>query len=113
MEGIIYMIHQIVYEAVKKKAGTNPPNEYIGNVEMAAGIGLVLKEIGKEMDFGSISTPQEIKESFLELISDYGKDKLSDTAKIICGRVEKYKVKAMVNENMEDLEILVKCTCLN
>ena len=37
------MIHEIIYDGVLKKAATNPPNEFIGNVEMAAGIGIVLK----------------------------------------------------------------------
>lgn len=105
------MIHNIVYTAVKKKASTNPPNDYIGNVEMAAGIGLVLKDINFEMDFSEINTPMEVKEKFLNIIKEYGEDKLTGQSKIICESVVKYKVKKMVNENMEDIEILVKMNC--
>ena len=38
------MIYNIIYDAVKKKTTTNPPNIFIGNVEMAAGMGI---EIGR------------------------------------------------------------------
>lgn len=103
------MIYQIVYEAVKKKARTNPPNSYIGNVEMSAAIGLILKEVGKEMNFDNISTPKDIKESFIEQIKEYGEDKLSEISQIMYKQIVKYKVKDMVNENMEDLKILVSC----
>ena len=58
------MIHEIIYDGVLKKAATNPPNEFIGNVEMAAGIGIVLKEIGKEMNFDELKEPEDIKALF-------------------------------------------------
>ena len=105
------MIHNIVYDAVKKKALTNPPNDYIGNVEMAAGIGLVLKEINLEMEFNDINEPCDVKEKFLNIIKEYGEDKLTGQSKIIYEKVVKYKVKKMVNETMEDIEILVKMNC--
>ncbi|MBQ3584944.1 MAG: DUF3837 family protein [Lachnospiraceae bacterium] len=102
------MIHEIIYDGVLKKAATNPPNEFIGNVEMAAGIGIVLKEIGKEMNFDELKEPEDIKAAFLNLLEDVQSERLSDVANIIVERVKKYKVKKMVNETMEDLEILVK-----
>ena len=102
------MIHSIVYDAVRKKAETTPPNDYIGNVEMAAGIGLVLKDINMQMDFSDINTPNDVKEVFLDIIKDYGEGKLKGQSKIIYEKVVKYKVKKMVNETMEDIEILVK-----
>ena len=36
------MTYLIIYDAVRKKAATTPPNILIGNVEMAAGIGMVM-----------------------------------------------------------------------
>ena len=102
------MIHEIIYDGVLKKAATNPPNEFIGNVEMAAGIGIVLKEIGKEMNFDELKEPEDIKAAFLNLLEDVQSERLSDVANIIVERVKKYIVKKMVNETMEDLEILVK-----
>lgn len=104
----VTMIHEIIYDGVLKKAATNPPNEFIGNVEMAAGIGIVLKEIGKEMNFDELKEPEDIKAAFLNLLEDVQSERLSDVANIIVERVKKYKVKKMVNETMEDLEILVK-----
>lgn len=101
------MIHEIIYGGVLRKAATTPPNEFIGNVEMAAGAGIVLKEINREMDFTTIQEPADIQKEFLNIISDY-KEELSETAKIIVGLIQKYKVIRMVNETMEDLEILVK-----
>lgn len=102
------MIHEIVYEGVLRKAATEPPNEFIGNVEMAAGIGIVLKEINQEMDFSTIKEPSDIKESFLNIINNFKETDFSDTSNILIGQIKKYKVIKMVNETMEDLEMLVK-----
>ena len=44
----------------------------------------------------------------MNLLEDVQSERLSDVANIIVERVKKYKVKKMVNETMEDLEILVK-----
>ena len=102
------MIHEIVYEGVLRKAATEPPNEFIGNVEMAAGIGIVLKEINQEMDFSTIKEPSDIKESFLNIINNFKETDFSDTSNILIGQIKKFKVIKMVNETMEDLEMLVK-----
>lgn len=99
------MIHNIIYEAVRKKAQTTPPNEYIGNVEMAAAIGIILKDKRLAMDFTKIETPEEIKEKFLSMVP---RDTVEGENLIMYDRIVKYKVKKMVNENMEDLEILIK-----
>lgn len=101
------MIYNIVYDAVKKKTMTNPPNIFIGNVEMAAGIGMVLAEIGRKMDFENIKEPVEIKENFERIMEETENVSLSDTSEIIVELIEKYQVREMVNETMEDLEILV------
>lgn len=102
------MIYEIIYDGVLRKAATEPPNEFIGNVEMAAGIGIVLKEIDREIDLSDIKEPTDFKEKFLNIMKDYDMEKLSDNSRNIVGQIMKYKVKRMVNETMEDLEILVK-----
>lgn len=102
------MIYEIVYDGVLRKAATEPPNEFIGNVEMAAGIGIVLKEINQEMDFSTIKEPSDIKESFLNIINNFKKTDFSDTSNILIGQIKKFKVIKMVNETMGDLEMLVK-----
>ncbi|MBQ3665043.1 MAG: DUF3837 family protein [Lachnospiraceae bacterium] len=101
------MIYSIVYDAVRRKAATTPPNELIANTEMAASIALVLKEMNETMDFSEIKEPVEIKESFLKII-DQRENGLTENSKIFVERIKKYKVKKMVNETMEDLENLVK-----
>lgn len=101
------MIHEMIYGGVMRKAATIPPNELIGNVEMAAGAGIVLREINREMDFTMIQEPADIQKAFLDMINGYPGE-LSETSKIIVGLIQKYKVIRMVNETMEDLEILVK-----
>lgn len=102
------MIYSIAYEAVLKKAATNPPNELIGNTEMAAGIGIILKEIQTELESSDFNTPQDIKDKFIELIDGMNGSVLSDTSVIIYERIKKYKVKDMVNETMDDLKHLIK-----
>lgn len=102
------MMHELIYDGVRRKAATEPPNELIGNVEMAAGIGIILREINREMDFGNVKEPADIKENFLNIINEFNQEELSDLSRILMGRIQKYKVKQMVNETMEDLEILVK-----
>ncbi len=101
------MIYNIVYDAVKKKSQTEIPNNLIGNVEMAAGIGMVLKELKQTMDFSEIEEPIHIKESFERIIDKTDKGELSEGTVIIIGMIEKYQVKGLVNETMEDLRILV------
>lgn len=102
------MIHAMIYDGVLRKAATEPPNEFIGNVEMAAGIGIVLKEIKKKMDFSDVKEPADIKEKFMDIIKDIQTEELSAVSRIIVELVKKYKVIRMVNETMEDLEILIK-----
>ena len=60
------------------------------------------------MNFDELKEPEDIKAAFLNLLEDVQSERLSDVANIIVERVKKYKVKKMVNETMEDLEILVK-----
>lgn len=97
------MIYNIIYDAVKKKTGTNPPNDFIGNVEMAAGMGIVLSECRMTLNFDEIKEPEGLRSAFLKNVK---KDNLSDMGKIIVDLVERYQVKDMVNETMEDLIIL-------
>ena len=101
------MIYNIIYDAVKKKTTTNPPNIFIGNVEMAAGMGIVLGEIGTQMNFEGIDKPGKIKEKFNEIMKESDVSKLSDMSNTIIELINRYQVKDMVNETMEDLEILV------
>lgn len=101
------MIYNIIYDAVKKKTTTNPPNIFIGNVEMAAGMGIVLGELGMQMNFEGIDKPGKIKEKFTEMLGEADTSKLSDMSNIIIELINRYQVKDMVNETMEDLEILV------
>lgn len=99
------MVYQIIYDAVKIKAKTTPPNEYIGNVEMAAGIGIVLDEQKLELDFDKIESAEMLREEFL---SKADEDKASDVGKILINLVKKYQVIKMVNETMDDLIILAR-----
>lgn len=102
------MMYGIIYDAVKRKADTTPPNDYIGNVEMAAGIGIVLHQINREMDMEQAETPQDIKDIFLKIADEIQTDSMDDLCRIIIEKVKKYQVKKMVNETMEDLHILVR-----
>lgn len=103
------MIYGIIYDAVKRKAETTPPNNYIGNVEMAAGIGIVLHGMKKKLDnIEAMEEPQELKEQFLKIVEEVGVEQLDDLSKIIVEKVKKYQVKEMVNETMEDLVILIR-----
>ena len=104
---MIRMIYSIIYDAVKRKAATTPPNELIANTEMAACIGLILNEINVTMDFGEIKEPADIKENFLKIVEER-ENELTGISKIFIKAIKKYKVKKMVNETMEDLENLVK-----
>ncbi|MCI5602445.1 MAG: DUF3837 family protein [Lachnospiraceae bacterium] len=101
------MIYNIIYDAVKKKTTTNPPNIFIGNVEMAAGMGIVLGELGMQMNFEKIDEPGKIKDKFNEIMKESDVSKLSDMSNTIIELINRYQVKDMVNETMEDLEILV------
>ena len=101
------MIYNIIYDAVKKKTTTNPPNIFIGNVEMAAGMGIVLGELGMQMNFEKIDEPGKIKDKFNEIMKESDGSKLSDMSNTIIELINRYQVKDMVNETMEDLEILV------
>jgi hypothetical protein len=103
----IKMIYEIVYDAVERKAATTPPNDYIGNVEMAAGIGIVLAKIDKKLVLDGVQEPDIIREKFLEIVEETEEDSLDDKCKIIIEKVRKYQVKKMVNETMEDLIALV------
>lgn len=101
------MIYNIIYDAVKKKTTTNPPNIFIGNVEMAAGMGIVLGELGVQMNFEGIDEPDKIKEKFNEILEESDVSKLSDMSNTIIKLIDRYQVKDMVNETMKDIEILV------
>ncbi len=101
------MTYRIIYDAVMRKAETTPPNDYIGNVEMAAGMGIVLSRTKKELEFQNISTPQEMKDEFLSAINESEKDNLDELCGIIMEKIIKYQVKEMVNETMNDLKNLV------
>lgn len=100
------MIYSIAYEAVKKKASTTPPNGLIANTEMAASIGLILKETDISLATDSFKEPETIKNAFLEVIGEK-EAALSETSVILLDLIRKYKVKQMVNETMEDLICLV------
>lgn len=104
------MIYSIIYEAVKKKSMTNPPNRFIANVEMAAAGGIILGELGLKFDEEkqneNIDTPELISETIISLVSKR-KDDLSEQGKILFDLIQKYQVKKMVNETMEDLLNLV------
>ena len=102
------MVYNIIYDAVKKKTRTTPPNLIIGNVEMAAGIGIVFKEIEYSANLEEITEVREIKEMFENKVSQIQQDKLSDTSRILIELIHRYQVKTMVNETLEDLKILIK-----
>lgn len=102
------MNYYIVYEAVKKKASTTPPNLFIGNVEMAAAMGLVLEELKLDLDFESVDTPQKLKDVFVGKIADLSTEHLSEEAVILIDLVKEYQVKQMVNENLDNLKDLAK-----
>lgn len=97
------MIYQIIYDAVRKKATTSPPTYLIANVEMAAGIGIIMEEIGKEFDNSQIIKPETIKERFLEYIEDIPMNSLSAQSKTILELIQEYQVKEMVNEKLRNL----------
>ena len=102
------MNYDIIYDAVRKKSRTIPPNLYIGNVEMAAGVGIVLGEAGLKLDYDNISTPEQLKENFLKVIENTDINSLSEEKRTIVDTICKYKVKEMVNENLQDLIYLTK-----
>lgn len=97
------MVYSIIYDAVRKKAATVPPNVLIGNVEMAAGIGMILKEIGETLDYNEIHTPEELREVFLKLIDERGEDGISELMKNTLQEIRKYEVRPLVNEKMDNL----------
>ncbi|MDE7156922.1 MAG: DUF3837 domain-containing protein [Lachnospiraceae bacterium] len=97
------MTYLIIYDAVRKKAATTPPNNLIGNVEMAAGIGMVMHEAGMEFDITDITEPELIKQRFQEYLKKMEPDSLSAESKIIIELIEHYQVKRMVNEKMRNL----------
>lgn len=101
------MIYKIIYDAVIKKSNTTPPNDYIGNVEMAAGIGIVMNKIKKNLDLSNVETPEDIREAFLNMAVETARDNFDEMCEIIFQKVMKYQVKEMVNEDMEDLKLLV------
>lgn len=101
------MNYNIIYDAVKKKAKTDPPNILIGNVEMAASIGIILHEMNEKLDFSSVKEPGDIKAQFENLVNKIGVEKLSEISSILLKQIEKYQVKVMVNETLEDLKTLV------
>lgn len=108
------MIYSIVYDAVKKKATTTPPNALIANTEMAAAMGILLKEWYPEPDhvktLSKVTTPEELKEQFLHLTGGKEPEGMSAEAKILSEQIRQYKVRKMVNETMEDLIALVNGT---
>ena len=106
MEGKTGMIYSIVYDAVRRKAATTPPNDLIANTEMAAAIGMICKELHREIDLSKITEPAEIKEQFLIMMKEVNNTELSEEAAILLEKVKKYKVKGMVNETLQDLETL-------
>lgn len=97
------MTYLIIYNAVRKKSVTNPPNSLIGNVEMAAGIGIVMEEMGIPFDILGIAEPEMIKERFLNYLKDKNLDDLSAQSRTIVELIEDYKVKKMVNEKLRNL----------
>ncbi|MCI8668918.1 MAG: DUF3837 family protein [Lachnospiraceae bacterium] len=97
------MTYLIIYDAVRKKAATTPPNIFIGNVEMAAGIGIVMHEAGMEFDIYGITEPEMIKVRFEEYLKNMDLDKLSEECRIIAELIEHYQVKRMVNEKLRNL----------
>ena len=101
------MIYEIIYDAVIKKANTTPPNDYIGNVEMAAGIGIVMYKMKRELDLSNVTTPEEIRVAFLNMAEELGKNDFDEMCEVIFQKVMKYQVKEMVNETIDDLKLLV------
>lgn len=101
------MIYEIIYDAVIKKANTTPPNDYIGNVEMAAGIGIVMYKIKRNLDLSEVNEPEDIRKAFLDMAEETNKADFDETCEIIFQKVMKYQVKKMVNETIEDLKLLV------
>ncbi len=97
------MTYLIIYDAVRKKAATIPPNFLIGNVEMAAGIGIIMNEIGQDFDISDITEPEMIKQRFQEYLKEVNPDALSSQSKIIIELIEQYQVKKMVNERLRNL----------
>lgn len=97
------MTYLIIYDAVRKKAATIPPNILIGNVEMAAGIGMVMHEAGMEFDISGITEPEMIKVRFEEYLKNMDLDNLSAECRIIVELIEHYQVKRMVNEKLGNL----------
>lgn len=97
------MTYLIIYDAVRKKASTTPPNHFIGNVEMAAGIGIVLHEAGLEFDSTDLTEPEMIKQRFQDYLKKMEPDSLSAESRIIIELIERYQVKRMVNEKMRNL----------
>ena len=107
------MIYSIVYDAVRKKASTKPPNQLIANTEMAAAIGIVLREVKPEWEIEKLTEPEEMKRQFMEIMETTGLDHLSEEAKTLCELVGHYKVKkmdsgTMVRSTMEDLKCLAQ-----
>ena len=102
------MIYEIIYDAVIRKANTNPPNRFIANTEMAAGAGIVLSHMNGELDTEKITAPSDIKELFLEYVENNKNVNLSKTDEIIIEQIRKYPVRKMVNETMDDLKYLIK-----
>ena len=103
----IKMIYSIVYDAVRKKASTTPPNALIANTEMAAAMGIILKELKIQQDSLKAATPEELYENFFEKIAGKETETMSDASKILFEQIKRYKVRKMVNETMEDLLALV------
>lgn len=102
------MNYYIVYEAVKKKASTDPPNLFIGNVEMAAAIGLVLNEQKYDLDLTQVETPIQIQELFLKHVEEMSNADLSEQSKVLIDLTKQYQVKQMVNETLDNLKDLAK-----
>ena len=97
------MTYLIIYDAVIKKTRTTPPNTFIGNVELAAAIGLVLEELQIPFQREGIEQPEDIKAFFLKQIDNVDKTSLSEQSRILIDLIEQYQVKKMVNEKLRNL----------
>lgn len=101
------MIYSIIYDAVRHKARTTPPNIFIANTEMAAGVGIILSQTGQHMNLEEIKAPGDIQNRFAELYES-GTLNLNEEQEILADLIKKYKLRDMVNETMEDLLYLIQ-----
>lgn len=101
------MIYSIIYDAVRHKARTTPPNIFIANTEMAAAVGILLNQTGKSLNLEEIKVPADIQNGFTELL-EQDNLQLNEEQEILADLVKRYKLRDMVNETMEDLLYLIQ-----